>query len=76
MDNLLKVKLTKRKTKNCGITGSATLAGVSILETPDLLRFSHTIISQVYREGSDRRKYPASSRCVEENALLMSEFRE
>ncbi len=54
----------------------ARRAGLSISKTADLLRFSHTTISSVYRECSKKRKYPVSGSCVDENALLMSEENE
>ncbi len=50
-----------------GMVVGARRAGPSISKTADLLRFSRTIISRVYRE------YPVSGSCVDENALLMSE---
>ncbi len=53
----------------------ARRAGLSISETADLLGFSHTTISRVYRNGLKKRKYPVSGSCVDENALLMSEVR-
>ena len=34
----------------CGMVVGARWAGLSISETADLLGFSHTIISRVYRE--------------------------
>ncbi len=51
----------------------ARRAGLSISETDDRLGFSCTTISRVYREDSE--KYPVSSSCVDENALLMTEVR-
>ncbi len=47
----------------------------AISKTADLLGFSCTIISSVYREWFEKEKYPVSGSYVNENALLMSEVR-
>ncbi len=51
------------------------VVGLSISKTADLLGFSCTTISGFTEHGPKNRKYPVSSSCVEENALLMSEVR-
>ncbi len=58
-----------------GMVVGARRAGLSISETADLLGFSHTTISRVYRELSKKRKYPVNSSSLSENALSMSEVR-
>ncbi len=58
-----------------GMVVGARRAGLSISETADLLGFSHTTTSTVYREWSEKEKISVSGSCVDENALLMSEVK-
>ncbi len=59
----------------CGMVVGTRRAGLSISKTADLLGFSHATISMFTENDPKKRKYPVSSSCVDENALLMSEVR-
>lgn len=53
-----------------GFEWCMTVAGLSISETADLLRFSPTTISEVYWERSEKENFQWDT-CVEENAELL-----
>ncbi len=57
-----------------GMVVGARQADLSISKTADLLGFSHANLG--FTENCPKKiKYPVTGRCVDENALLMSEVR-
>ncbi len=58
-----------------GMVVGVRRAGLSISQTADLLDFHAQPSLGFTKNGLNKRKYPVSGSCVDENALLMSEVR-